>query len=1480
MKFYRISGRLEFWQQLVITLIVGITLLASATSISIAFINNKSVKSQIVQQASYLTELISKQSRLALLYQSTTSARETAEVALQFPDVVGISITNELDEVLYQDGVTVDAGTLNIRGSRAFLQFEDDNYLVFVSPVVTEPLDSSVWDVETEESVEVSTPQQIGSVKLVFSKESLQTIQTDILQGNVVVSFVVALLLLAIVIFLARRMTTPLNDLSAVMHRAQQGEMNLRTSPSGPKDIVSMQRSFNTMMEAIELRDNELRKARDLALQTAEIKSQFAANVSHELRTPMNSVLGMLDLLTYMGLTGKQLEYVETAKYSAQNLLDLIDGILSYVHADSGEAILEERETDLVVLVEDVLNLLSAQALRKKLDLGYIITPGLSHARIDAQRVKQILTNLVGNAIKFTDSGEISLTVAMSSSDDGQRHLVFNVRDTGIGIKAENQQKIFGAFTQEDTTTTRKYGGTGLGLAICKQYVALMKGEISVTSKRYQGSEFHFSVPVKPSVVSDSTEAQLPTLDRVRALVADDSSIVRSFFEQWIGERGGSVNSTSDVNGLLALINESDDEGIEYSHLFIDEHLSGVLLADLLRLVRNHPCAQNIVVCVLVNPWAAESLVGVNDCFFIEKPLTDFKLSNLLVSDNVHGFRSWRPPAITKMFSSNLNKKVLVVDDNRANRLVASAMLEQFGCDCDYAQNGQDAVDRVSRKSFDMVLMDCNMPVMDGYDATRAIRRLPSIISGLPIIGMTANNSPEERKRCIDSGMSDLLVKPLTVEGLNKLLQEFFVEDMSAIVRRKAAKTFDQRTLDLLKESVGEVFVSVVDAFIDDLPMYLMSLRAAISKNDAQQVYELAHTIKGTAASVGADVVASLARRLEEMGKMRDLRGTEAFFNELESASIKVTADLKNYLRSVEAENYRYQATDDKSVILVADDDRSMRMLFANALRSDGFRILEASNGQSVLALCARSMPDIILIDAIMPELDGFEACKKIRQLHDGVDVPILMVTSLEDEQSIAHAFSVGATDYITKPVNFSVLRQRVNRLLQTSRIERHVRQLAYHDALTGLPNRTYFNQQLRHKISRASLNRRMLAVLFLDLDRFKMINDSLGHDAGDLVLKAVTERISRCVRKSDFVARLGGDEFTVVLEDIESSDIAVEVSKKICDSLRAPFVFLHQRMFISASIGIAIYPNDGEDMNSLLKHADTAMFKAKGAGQDYCFYQSGMEDEVTGKLQTERDLRLSIERNEIIFYYQPLVELSTGNVIGFESLVRWKHPERGIVAAAEFIEIAEESGLVADFARLAFDQGCHLLQLWHDQRLDLRLAINVSGREFHQGQLRNQITDLLPQFTFSPNMLEIEITESVLMEQPELAQSEISQLRKQGLTIAIDDFGSGFSSLNYLKRFAVDVLKIDRAFVKDCHSDKNDQAIITGVVTLAKSLNLQVVAEGVEFAAQADFLRSVGCDMAQGYYFGVPASAEEILQGIESGLIKVRSLEYLTPGI
>ncbi|MCK9468545.1 MAG: EAL domain-containing protein [Porticoccaceae bacterium] len=1462
-------GRFKFWQQLVLTLVVGFLLLAFVTSLSIAVINNKSVKTQIVDQASYLTELIARQSRLALLYQSATSAEETAEVALQFPDVVGITIANELGQVLYHEGMVIDISEWKQMASGTLHHYETDTHLVFLSPVVTEPLDGSAWGMEGTELGETATAEQIGTVTLVYAKDTLQAIQTDILVSNMGISLLMALLLLVLVIYLTRRITVPLQELSVMMNRARGGEVQLRTNPRGPQDIASMQHAFNTMLAAIELRDQELRSARDLALQSAEMKSRFAANVSHELRTPMNSVLGLLDLLTYMGLSGKQLEYVETARQSATSLLDLIDDILSYVHADSGEIVIEEGDTDLAVMVEEVVNLLAPQAQRKKVELGYVIASGLSSARLDAQRVRQILTNLVGNAIKFTERGEVAITLELLESPSGDKDtLVFRVRDTGLGIKSENLQRIFEVFTQEDSTTTRKYGGTGLGLAICRQYALLLGGDISVRSERFAGSEFSFTLPYKAADSATPLRSD-PAVERARVLVVGDSTVVRDFIEQWVTDRGGEVDCATDVGSLQALLNQSDFQGGTYTHIFLDEQQHDTMLGELVKQLREHPVTSQAVISILVNPWIMESHEGTQQCFFIEKPLTDLKLSNLLISENVHGFKP-RRQSISRVFADDLGKKVLVVDDNRANRLVASGMLEQFGCDCDFAQNGQEALERLSHKPFDLVLMDCNMPVMDGYQASRAIRDLPGIFDDLPIIAMTANSSPEEVRRCKDAGMNDLLVKPLTVEALGTLLQRYFSTQSSGVVRHKTPDTFDLTTLQQLQGAVGEVFASVINAFIEDLPSYLASLRTAIANNDSQQVYELAHTVKGSAASVGAQVVAGLSQTLEEMGKNRDLRGAEALFSGLEMAATKVSSDLRDYLRDLGDEVTGLEAGE-QAVVLVADDDRAMRLLFANALQGAGFRILEASNGQSVVALCTRTMPDIILLDAIMPELDGFETCRKIRQLPDGAEVPILMVTSLEDERSISRAFAAGATDFVTKPVNFSVLRQRVTRLLQSSRVEHHVRKLAYSDALTGLPNRAAFSQQLRHKINRASLNGSQLAVLFLDLDRFKMINDSLGHDAGDLVLKAAAERIKRCVRDDDFVARLGGDEFTVVMEDLPDREAISRLSERIGAALREPFVFLRQRMFVTASIGIAVFPDDGHNMSTLLKHADTAMFKAKERGVDYSFYEAEMEVEITARLETERGLRTSLEQGGILFHYQPQVELASGDIVAFESLVRWQHPTRGLLPAADFIEVAEESGLSKEFGRLALAEGCELLQQWYDQGIELRLALNTSGEEFQQGEVSRSIAEHLAHYAFDPIMLEVEITESMLMAHPERAASEMKQLRAQGLTIAIDDFGSGFSSLNYLKRFSVDVLKIDRSFVADCHFDVKDQAIISGIITLAKSLNLLVVAEGVELAEQAEFLRSAGCDIAQGYYFGKPISREEVLAGIDSGALQIR---------
>jgi diguanylate cyclase (GGDEF)-like protein len=468
------------------------------------------------------------------------------------------------------------------------------------------------------------------------------------------------------------------------------------------------------------------------------------------------------------------------------------------------------------------------------------------------------------------------------------------------------------------------------------------------------------------------------------------------------------------------------------------------------------------------------------------------------------------------------------------------------------------------------------------------------------------------------------------------------------------------------------------------------------------------------------------------------------------------------------------------------------------------------------------------------------------------------MITALENEESIVKAFAAGATDFVPKPIHFAVLKQRVSRLIQANKVEQHVKKLAYHDSLTGLPNRANLMQQLRLMVNRAQIENKKIAILFLDLDRFKLINDTLGHDAGDLLLKAVSERIGRCVRNQDFIARLGGDEFTVVLEGVAGKEVVSKIAAKICDALSQPFVFLQQKMFVTTSIGVSMFPDDGQDISSLMKHADSAMFRAKEQRNDYCFYVQGMEDEIARRMELERELRHAIGAKELVLFYQPQIDMKTGEVIGAEALIRWQHPKHGLVPPDTFIPLAEESGLINQVSDWVLEEACQQLQTWNDTGYHLRLAVNMSSKDIQVEGFTEKLRLMIDQYNIAPKTLELEITESTLMENPEELEADLNAMRTMGLTLAIDDFGSGFSSLNYLKRLPVDVLKIDRMFIRDLEKDENDMAIVTGVVALATSLGLHTVAEGVETAKQYQLLQNLGCDTCQGYYFSKPLPVED----------------------
>jgi diguanylate cyclase (GGDEF)-like protein len=437
--------------------------------------------------------------------------------------------------------------------------------------------------------------------------------------------------------------------------------------------------------------------------------------------------------------------------------------------------------------------------------------------------------------------------------------------------------------------------------------------------------------------------------------------------------------------------------------------------------------------------------------------------------------------------------------------------------------------------------------------------------------------------------------------------------------------------------------------------------------------------------------------------------------------------------------------------------------------------------------------------------------------------------------------------------------------LAEVRMAEEKIKDLAYHDTLTALPNRLVFTDRLALAVSQAQRQGSRLAVLFLDLDHFKVINDSLGHSLGDLLLQQVAGRLTGCLRAGDTVARLGGDEFTLLLPGVQGPAESERVAGKVLDTLREPFRLEGRELFVTASMGISLYPDDGEDADMLVRNADAAMYRAKEQGRDsHRLYAPPMNEMATERLALEGALRRALANDELVLHYQPLVEIGSGRLHGVEALLRWRHPEKGLLWPSDFLALAESTGLILPIGPWVLRTACAQAQAWHAQDLrDLRVAVNLSARQFQQADLAEHVRRALRDTGLPPHCLELEITETNAMQNTDVTVRTFGELKALGVRISIDDFGIGYSSLGTLKRLPIDTLKIDRSFIRDITTDPDDAAIVTAVIAMAHTLKLRVVAEGVDTEEQLTFLRGYGCDLMQGHLFGPAAPAEECGEGL-----------------
>ncbi|MCI0413333.1 EAL domain-containing protein [bacterium] len=548
--------------------------------------------------------------------------------------------------------------------------------------------------------------------------------------------------------------------------------------------------------------------------------------------------------------------------------------------------------------------------------------------------------------------------------------------------------------------------------------------------------------------------------------------------------------------------------------------------------------------------------------------------------------------------------------------------------------------------------------------------------------------------------------------------------------------------------------------------------------------------------------------------------------------------------------------------ILLIEDEEFVRGAISQLLRNMNYETLEADNGAVGLQLACEQKPDLVLCDVNMPEMDGHSVLKGLRSNPLTSSTPFIFLTGQGEKEDLRRGMNSGADDYLTKPITMEELRNAISvRLNRRAEIAQHythelqlaeekMKRLIYYDTLTDLPNRMMISDMMQEMLKSGSPE---LAVLCLTLDRFKQVNDGLGYYEGDVMLTLLAERLRKCLRHENIIARISQDEFAILVKGNRKS--AEQFATRLLHCIEKPFALNSYEVYLTASIGVALYQDDGNQIDQLLKKACTAAEHARrNGGNQYVFSSNCLDLSSAENLVMENELRLAMERSEMDVHYQPQIDVKTGQIVGAESLMRWCHPIKGMISPMKFIPVAEDSGLILPLGEWILSMACAHLKRWRkESNSRFRVAVNLSGCQFKRPDIGERLMAILRGSGVDPRDLELEITESVLIQNPETALNRLKELKTLGVQISLDDFGTGYSSFTYLKQFPFDTVKIDRSFISGVDRDSKNGAIVTAIIQMARSLNLKIIAEGVETQQEYEFLKLHGCDEVQGYLFSPP---------------------------